>query len=90
MHGENLEIESCFVGAAVLTGAKVVKGISKVKKDFDFKAAGNTPPLNLEKKTTGEIKTTADLGKKQFDETVIIIFIGLLILGAFYLGRKVK
>lgn len=85
MHGENLEIENNFVGAAVLTGAKVIKGVSKVKKDFDFKNSTIS-----QKEPTGKITATADIGKKQFDETVIIIFVGLLILGAFYLGRKVK
>ena len=31
MDGKKLQVESCFVGAAVLTGAKVVKGVSKAK-----------------------------------------------------------
>ena len=85
MDGKKLQVESCFVGAAVLTGAKVVKGVSKAKKDFDFKAAGNTPPLNLEKKTTVK-KPTPET--KQNEQIVYILFVGILVLAAFYVGKK--
>lgn len=50
MEGNSLQTESNFVGAAVVTGSKVIKGISKAKKAYDSKQ--QTKPLPTAPKPT--------------------------------------
>lgn len=68
MDGNSLQTESNFVGAAIIGGSKVIKGISNAKKQYDSKLIQKPLPDSPKPPTP------------QKDNTIIIIAIAAAVI----------